>query len=179
MKFLKILLAILVILVVIIIAGSFFLPKTYSVSRSVSISAPDSVVYRNIADFKEFYKWNPWAKMEPSAKVSFSGTAAEPGHIYEWAGKETGAGQMKILKVETNKLVDIDLFFKEPFESHADTKFEILPEGPANKVTWTMSGENNMISKWMCLIMGGMDKMIGKDFETGLADLKKKSESTQ
>lgn len=176
MKFLRILIGIIVVLAIIIVGGGLFLPKTYSVNRSVVINAPDSVIYKNIADFSEFYKWNPWAKMEPTAKTTFSGTAGQPGHVYAWVGKETGSGEMKILTVEPNKQVDIDLFFKEPFESHADTKFGIQPDGSGNKVTWTMSGENNLISKWMCLVMGGMDKMIGKDFESGLANLKEKSE---
>ncbi|MFC4212592.1 SRPBCC family protein [Pedobacter lithocola] len=176
MRILKTLLGIIVVLAIIILVGGMFLPKTYSVSRSSIINAPDSVIYKNIADFNEFYKWNPWAKMEPTAKVSFAGTPEQPEHLYAWVGKETGSGQMKIIKVELNKQVDIDLLFKEPFESQADTKFDIKPEGNGNKVTWTMSGENNLISKWMCLIMGGMDKMIGKDFESGLASLKAKSE---
>jgi len=176
MKFLRILLGIIIVLAIILVVGGFFLTKTYSVSRSASITAPDSVIYKNIADFNEFYKWNPWAKMEPTAKTTYSGTPQQPGHVYAWVGKETGSGQMKITKVEPNKLIDIELKFIEPFESLADTKFEITPEGTSNKVTWTMSGDNNFIGKWMCLVMGGMDKMIGKDFESGLASLKEKSE---
>lgn len=176
MKVLKILVGILLVLVIIFVVGSFFLPKTYSVSRNTAINAPDSIIYKNIAHFDEFYKWNPWAKMEPSAKTTFTGTAGQPGHVYGWVGKETGSGTMTITKVEPNKEVDIDLKFIEPFESHADTKFEIEPAGAEQKVTWTMSGKNNMISKWMCVFMGGMDSMIGKDFESGLKSLKEKSE---
>ncbi|QPH41034.1 SRPBCC family protein [Pedobacter endophyticus] len=82
MKFLKIFVGIIVILALIIVVGGFFLPKTYSVSRSSVINAPDSVIYRNIANFNEFYKWNPWAKMEPSAKVTFSGIPEQPNHRY-------------------------------------------------------------------------------------------------
>lgn len=177
MKFLRISVGIIVILAIILVVGSFFLPKTYSVSRSTTINAPDTVIYKNIADFNEFYKWNPWAKMEPTAKTTFIGAAAQPGHLYEWVGKETGSGQMKITKVEPFKMIDIELKFIKPFESLANTKFDIVQEGTGNKVTWTMSGENNFISKWMCLVMGGMDKMIGKDFESGLVNLKEKSES--
>ncbi|TCD11149.1 polyketide cyclase [Pedobacter frigidisoli] len=176
MKFLKVFIGIIVVLAVIILVGAMFLPKTYSVSRSTTINAPDSVIYKNIADFNEFYKWNPWAKMEPTAETSFSGSPITPGHQYNWKGKETGSGYMKIKSLTPNKNVDVELKFIEPFESLADTKFDITPEGSANKVTWTMSGENNIISKWMCLVMGGMDKMIGKDFESGLKSLKEKSE---
>ncbi len=176
MKFLKVLGIIIVVLAVIIVVGGMFLPKTYTVSRSTVINASDSVVYKNIADFNEFYKWNPWAKMEPTAKTKVSGPVAEANHLYEWEGKETGTGYMKVKSVDPNKMVDIELKFIKPFESLADTRFDIAPEGTGNKVTWTMSGENNLMSKWMCVFMS-MDDMIGKDFENGLKSLKEKSET--
>ena len=175
MKFLKILVGIIVVLAIIFVIGGLVLPKTYSVSRSTVINAPDSVIYKNIADFKEFYKWNPWAKMDPSAKTTYEGTPAQPGHLYAWEGKETGQGTMKILSVKPSSNVDIELKFIKPFESLADTKFDIQPDGAGQKVTWSMSGENNMVSKWMCVFVS-MDKMIGKDFENGLKSLKEKSE---
>jgi hypothetical protein len=176
MKILKVLGIIILVLAVIIVVGGMFLPKSYTVSRSTVINASDSVVYKNIADFNEFYKWNPWAKMEPTAKTKVSGPVAAPDHLYEWEGKETGQGYMKIKGVEPNKMVDIELKFIKPFESLADTRFDIVPEGTANKVTWSMSGDNNLMSKWMGVFMS-MDKMIGKDFEDGLKYLKEKSEA--
>jgi len=176
MKILKALGIIIVILAVIIFVGGMFLPKTYSVNRSIVIDAPDSIIYKNIADFNEFLKWNPWAKMEPTARTTISGPIGQPNHIYAWEGKETGSGQMKIKAIDTNKMVDIELKFLKPFESLADTKFEIRTEGTQNKVTWTMSGDQNLISKWMGVFMS-MDSMIGKDFEDGLKYLKEKSEN--
>jgi hypothetical protein len=175
MKFLKVLAIIIVVLAVIIVVGGFFLPKTYSVSRSAVINAPDSVLYKNISDFNEFLTWNPWMKKEPSAKTVVSGTPSQPGHKYTWEGKETGSGSMTIKTVTPNSLIDIDLRFVKPFESQADTKFAITADGTGNKVTWTMSGENNLMGKWMCLFMD-MDSMVGKDFEEGLKSLKEKSE---
>ena len=175
MKFLKVLAIIIVVLVVIIVVGGLFLPKTYSVNRSAVINAPDSVIYKNVSDFNEFLKWNPWSKMEPTAKTVVSGTVSQPGHMYTWEGKETGQGQMKIKSVELNKSVDMELKFIKPFESLADCRFDITPEGTGQKVTWTMSGDHNIISKWMC-VFKSMDKMMGKDFEDGLKNLKEKSE---
>ncbi len=176
MKFLKVLGIIILALAVIIIVGSFFLPKTYTVTRTAVIKAPDSTIYKNIADFNEFLKWNPWAKMEPTAKTTISGPIAQPNHLYEWVGKETGSGQMKILKVIPNGLVDIELKFIKPFESVANTKFNIVPADGGYEVIWTMSGDNDgILSKWMCVLMN-MDKMVGNDFESGLASLKEKSE---
>lgn len=174
MKFFKIFLVIIVVIIAILFIGSLFLPKTYSVGRTISIAAPDSVIYRNIADFNEFGKWNPWLKKEPSAKVTVSGTVAAPDHLYQWEGKEVGSGQMRITAVKPYELVSIELKFIKPFESIAETHFYITKDGEQNKVTWTMSGKNeNVFRKWMSLMM---DRMIGKDFEEGLLSLKEKSE---
>ncbi|MDF3078662.1 MAG: hypothetical protein K0S09_2551 [Sphingobacteriaceae bacterium] len=174
MKFLKIFLIIVVSLVAIVLIGSLFLPKTYMVKRSIFIKAPDSVVYNNTSNFTRFLKWNPWSKMEPSAKVTVSGTASQPGHLYQWNGKETGEGQMLLKATKPNSLVDIELKFLKPFESTADTKFLLAADNGGTNVTWAMSGENKTVmEKWMGL---AMDKMIGKDFEDGLRDLKAFSE---
>lgn len=175
MKILKIIGGIILALILIFFIGGLFLPKTYSVNRTTVINAPDSVIYKNIADYNEFLKWNPWSKMEPTAKITITGPVAQPEHLYQWEGKETGSGQMKIISVTQNKMVDMELKFIKPFESIADTKFDLAPEGTGVKVTWTMSGESKgTMDKWMGLCM---DKMIGKDFESGLKFLKEKSEN--
>ncbi len=174
MKVVKILLAIIGALVVVFLVGSLFLPKTYTVSRSTHIQATDSVVYGNIADFNAFYTWNPWAKMEPNAKTTISGNIGQAGHLYEWQGDKMGSGQMKILKAHPFRMVDIELRFIKPFESLADTRFDLSPKEGGTEVVWTMTGENtNIMSKWMCLFI---DDMVGKDFESGLRSLKEKSE---
>ncbi len=112
--------------------------------------------------------------MEPSAKVTVSGPIGKEGHMYKWTGDKTGEGQMKITQVVPFSLVDIDLNFIKPFESKADTKFTIEPAASGNKVTWAMNGENkSIIERWFGLTM---DEMIGKDFESGLANLKEISE---
>lgn len=174
MKALRIIALIIGILAIVIVGGSFFLPNTYSVNRATLIKAPDSVIYKNIADFNEFTKWNPWQKMEPSAKITVSGPVEQPQHLYQWVGDKTGSGQMKITEVSPNQMVNIELKFIKPFESLSNTRFDIVPQGDSTKVTWTMQGENQgILKKWMGLMM---DKMIGKDFEDGLRFLKEKSE---
>jgi hypothetical protein len=175
MKILKVLGIVIALLAAIILIGGQFLPKTYSVNRSTTIDAPDSVVYKNIADFNEFYKWNPWAKMEPTAKTKISGPVAQPDHLYEWVGKETGEGYMRILEAKPNSLIDIELKFIEPFENLANTRFDLVSENNVTKVTWTMTGKYSLLTKWMCFFVS-MDKMIGGDFESGLKSLKEKSE---
>ncbi|MEJ6980630.1 SRPBCC family protein [Pedobacter sp. P351] len=174
MKALKIILLVIVFLAAFFFIGGMLLPKTYQVKRSISINAPDSVVYNNIADFNNFLKWNPWYKMEPSARIKIAGTAGQPGHLYTWEGEETGTGQMLIKNIVPQKLVDIELKFIKPFENTAKTKFQLDAKENTTVVTWIMEGENkSSMDRWMGL---GMDSMIGGDFESGLKELKSLSE---
>ena len=131
-----------------------------------------------------------FTKTSPTSTISYSGTLGlkwtllqklllappeQTEHIYQWIGEETGSGQMKITSVKPVEEVVIELKFIEPFENIANTQFNLSKEGASTKVTWNMSGENNLMSKWMCLFMS-MASMIGKDFENGLKSSKEKSE---
>ncbi|MGE6221402.1 SRPBCC family protein [Nubsella zeaxanthinifaciens] len=176
MKFLKIFLAVIVVLVAIILIGGTLLPKTYSVSRSVTIAAPDTVVYQHIANFNNFLKWNAWSKMDTTSKYDLKGSPEQVGHQYHWKGEKSGEGEMSITAVTPYQQIKMDLKFIKPFESLANVTFDLSKQADGTKVTWTMSGDNNIIGRWMCLVMGGMDKMIGKDFESGLQSLKEMSE---
>lgn len=175
MKFLKIFLVVVVVLIAIFFIGGLFLPKTYSVSRSIDIAAKDTVVYKNIADYNNFLQWNAWSKMDPSAKYDVTGTPEQVGHQYHWTGKESGEGEMKITEAKPFEQIKMDLKFIKPFESLANVVFDLSKEGEQTKVTWTMGGDHNIFSKWMC-VFKSMDSMIGKDFEQGLKSLKEKSE---
>ncbi|HCN83118.1 MAG TPA: hypothetical protein DIT07_05775 [Sphingobacteriaceae bacterium] len=176
MKFLKVLLGIIIALVAIFFIVGMFLPKTYSLTRSIVINAPDSVIYNNIADMNNFKKWNPWLKKEPTAVVNVSGTAGQVGHFYTWKGEDnnTGQGQMTIVKVEPYKMVDEEIKFFKPMTGTGDVMFNLAPDAGGIKVDWMMSGENkSTVDKWMGLCMG---LLMGKDFENGLKDLKAMSE---
>jgi len=174
MKFVKIVLIILAVLTGIIAIGAEFLPNTYTVSRSTTIKAPDSVVYQNVVDFHNFLKWNPWSRMEPTAIVTISGDSGSPGHLYQWAGKELGIGHMEIQEVKAYSDAEIKLTFEEPFESDAQNHFTFERVKGGTKVTWTMKDQSDAtLDKWMYLTM---DNMMGKDFESGLKNLKEMSE---
>jgi hypothetical protein len=176
MKFLKIVLIILVVIAAVFFAGGQFLPNNYSVSRTTVIKAEDSVVYKNVVDFNNFLKWNPWSRMEPTAWVDITGDAGTPGHFYQWNGKELGKGHMKIQEVKPYKAADFQLTFEEPFKSEAQNHFSFEKVAEGTKVTWSMQGQSDAtVDKWMYLTM---DQMIGKDFDSGLQNLKELSEKT-
>ncbi|TDQ10256.1 SRPBCC family protein [Pedobacter metabolipauper] len=175
MKVLKILGGILLTLIVLFFIIGFFLPKSYSVSRSIEINKPDSTVYQKALDFNDFAKWNPWMEMEPSAKKTVTGDGVSVGSVFSWVGKEVGTGSMTIEKLNPYKQIDERLNFIEPFESTALTSFyfEPLPNG-STKVTWDFRGESTSImERWMSLTF---ESMLGKDYEKGLSNLKALSE---
>jgi hypothetical protein len=130
-----------------------------------------------VNDFHQWELWSPWAKLDPAATNTFTGPAAGTGAMFSWAGNsDVGVGSMTITESRPSELILIKLEFLKPFASTADTEFAFAPVGDQTKVTWTMSGKNNFISKAFCLFMN-MDKMIGSDFEKGLVAMKSAAEA--
>ena len=152
-------------------------PASYRIMRTAKIAAPPATVFAQVNDFHKWDAWSPWAKLDPAMKTTFEGPAAGTGAIYKWAGnKDVGEGQMTLLESKLNELVRIKLQFLKPFADTCDTAFTFKPDGDQTTVTWTMSGERNFLAKAICLFMN-MDKLVGGDFEKGLAKLKANSEA--
>lgn len=171
MKVLKVLAGIIVVIIALFFIIGFFLPKTYSVSRSIEINKPDSITYQKTLNFNDFGLWNPWMQMDKAAKHTVTGDGVSVGSKFSWIGKEVGTGSITIEKLNPNKQIDEKLEFIEPFESIATTSFYFEPTANGGtKVTWDFRGDNTSIfSRWMSL---AYDSMIGKDYEKGLANLK-------
>lgn len=175
----NILLAIVAVIAVLLVVISMQ-PAAYQVSRSAVIAAPPADVFALVNDFHQWDKWSPWAKLDPAMKTTFSGSPAGTGAVYYWIGDDkVGEGRMTIADAKPSELIRIKLEFIKPFASSSDTEFTFRPEANGTSVNWTMRGENNFISKAFCLFMGGMDKMIGPDFEKGLAQMKAAAESAK
>jgi uncharacterized protein YndB with AHSA1/START domain len=167
-------LAAIVILFLIIVALQ---PADYRVIRSGTVSAPPAEAFAQVNDFHKWEAWSPWAKLDPAAKNTFDGPPAGTGAGFAWEGnKKVGAGHMTITDSHPNDLIRIKLDFIRPFPSTALTEFTFKPEANGTLVTWSMAGTKNFISKAFCLFMN-MDKMVGGDFERGLASLKSVTES--
>jgi hypothetical protein len=165
-------LAALVLLFLIVVALQ---PSSYRVARSVRIPASASELFGQVNDLRQFQTWNPWAKVDPAAKNTYAGPATGVGSSMSWAGnKNVGEGRMTITESRPAELVRVKMEFIKPFASTADAEFTFQPQGNETEVTWSMSGRKNFMSKAICLFMS-MDRMIGGQFEKGLADLKSRS----
>jgi hypothetical protein len=148
-------------------------PNEYAVTRTIEIAAPPPEVHALINDFHKWENWSPWAKLDPNMKTDYSGAPAGPTASYHWIGNDkVGEGRMTITDSQPPQSVKIDLEFITPFPSKSITLFTVSPAGAGSKVEWRMSGENSFIPKGMMLLMGGMDKAVGPDFEKGLAQMK-------
>ncbi len=153
-------------------------PAAFRIERSATITAPVDVIYAHVSDFHQWEAWSPWAKLDPSMKTTFEGPASRVGSSYAWVGNsKVGEGKMTV-KALTPSEVQIDLDFKTPMEAKNLTVFTFTPVPPAGgtQVTWTMTGENGFMGKGFALFMD-MDKLVGADFERGLAALKTVSEA--
>jgi hypothetical protein len=150
-------------------------PGTFRVERATTIKAPRERIFALINDFHNWTSWSPWEKMDPAMQRRYAGPASGKGAVYEWEGnKKVGAGRMEIVDAAHSK-VAIKLDFLRPFEAHNNVAFTLEPQGDATLVTWAMQGPLPYIGKVMHVFMN-MDRMVGKDFESGLANLKAAAE---
>ncbi len=165
-----------IVLVAAILAVAATKPDTFVVQRTASIKAPPEKVFALINDYRGWGTWSPWEKLDPSMKRTFSGPASGKGAVYAWEGKrDVGAGRMEITESSPPSRVAIKLDFIKPFEAHNFVDFKLEPDGDSTKVTWTMRGPSPFISK-VIQVFVSMDSMVGKDFETGLANMKASAE---
>lgn len=166
-------LAVLVLIVIGVLLAASVQPKEFKIERSTTTTATKEEVYAVISDLSRFQEWSPWHKHDPNIQVTLTGAPGEVGATQSWEGnKDVGAGRMTITNVVPHERVDIKLDFFKPFESTSTTAWIIEDAGDHRRIRWIMEGRNDkLIMRVMGLFMS-MDKMVGKDFEAGLASLK-------
>jgi uncharacterized protein YndB with AHSA1/START domain len=172
--------AVLAIAIAIVLILAATKPDTFRVQRAATVKAPPEKIFPLINDFHQWGTWSPYEKKDPAMKRSYSGAASGKGAVYAWDGnKNVGSGRMEILDTSAPSKIVIKLDFFTPFEGHNTAEFTMLPQGDATNVTtnvtWLMHGPSPFMGKIMHVFIN-MDRMVGKDFEIGLANLKKITE---
>lgn len=148
-------------------------PSDFRIVRAATISVPAVVVFSQVNDFHKWEAWSPWAKMDPAAKNAFEGAPAGTGAVFTWGGNsKVGEGRMTLTESRPPDLIRIKLDFVRPFAGTNSVELTFRPEGNQTVVTWTIAGKNNFLARAICLFMS-MDKMVGDQFEQGLANMKK------
>jgi uncharacterized protein YndB with AHSA1/START domain len=147
-------------------------PDSFRVQRTMKIKAPPEKIFPLINDFHSWSSWSPWEKLDPAMRRTNSGAAMGQGAVYEWEGNaKVGKGRMEITEVSPPTKVTVKLDFLKPIEGHNIAEFTLEPQGDSTSVTWVMRGPTPFLSKVIQVFIS-MDSMIGKEFETGLGNLK-------
>ncbi|MFN0185742.1 MAG: SRPBCC family protein [Aquabacterium sp.] len=171
MKWLKGVLFALIGLVAFLWLGGYALSSKFTVARSVEIAAPPAKAYALVANPRHWKNWTVWNQRDPSMKITYFGPeSGGTGAGWSWASKSEGDGKMTFTAAEADKRVAYDLYFPDfGTTSAGDLRFEAAGQG--SKVTWTMNGDmgTNPLFRWIALFS---DRMVGGDFEAGLANLK-------
>ncbi|OCH80123.1 SRPBCC family protein [Gordonia sp. UCD-TK1] len=150
---------------------------TFRIVRSITVDAPPSAVLPYLTDFHQWVHWSPWEDVDPDLSREYSGAESGVGAKYAWSrNKKAGRGAMEIIRIDEPREVEVRLDFEKPMKATNTVTFELAPEGQATRVSWTMVGAQTLFSR-VAGFFGIFDKMLGKDFEKGLAQLKTVSES--
>ena len=163
-------------LLVLVLALVWFIgtrPAKFRIERSAQINASNTVVFSLLDDFQQWAKWSPWEKLDPSMKKTFEGPASGAGAGYGWVGNsKAGEGRMTILDSKPNELLTIKIEFLKPFAATNQITFKIHSAPNGSEVHWIMEGERGFAAKAFGLLVN-MEKLVGKDFDEGLANLNK------
>jgi uncharacterized protein YndB with AHSA1/START domain len=153
-------------------------PDGFSIRRTAVVDAPAQRIFPLINNFRQWANWSPWENRDPAMKRTYSGAESGKKAVYAWDGnKNVGSGRMEILDATSPSKIVIKLDFFKPFEGHNTAEFTLVPERnpSATSITWVMHGPSSFMSRVMQVFMN-LDKMIGRDFEAGLANLKRLTE---
>lgn len=151
-------------------------PNMLNYNRSAVINAPAEKIFPLINDFHAWPKWSPWEKLDPEMKRTHAGAPSGKGAKYAWVGsKKVGEGSMEIVDTMAPNEIRIMIDFLKPWEAHNNIVFRLQPTDSGTNVDWTMTGPSNFMAKLFSVFVN-MDKLVGKDFEKGLANLKAEAE---
>lgn len=174
MKILLKLVGFLILLLVALVCVGFTFDSKFNVERSIVINAPADKIFPAMADVKRWQEWGPWYERDPKMQITYTPSTDTVGATSSWKSSSQGNGSAKLTKLDAPKMVEYELSF-EGFDRPSTGSYVLEPQGNATKVRWIMAGDvgASPINRWFCKFM---DKMVGPDFEAGLAKLKKNME---
>lgn len=147
-------------------------PDTFRVERTAMIKATPGKIFPFLNDFHKGQEWSPYEKKDPAMKRTFSGASSGKGSVYQFEGnKEVGTGRLEIIESTPPSRVVISLDMRKPFEGRSVIEYTLEPRGDSANFMWAIHGPNSYLAKVMGIFVS-MDKMMGKDFEAGIANLK-------
>lgn len=152
-------------------------PDEFAVERRLRIAATPGQLWPLVGELRGFNRWNPYERKDPTMKTTYSGPASGIGSRYAWESSKVGTGRMEVTGQQPGRALQVKLDFLKPFEAHNQAEFTLQPAPDGTtEVAWRMHGPANLVSKVMGVFMD-MDKMVGRDFEDGLQNLRQIAEA--
>jgi uncharacterized protein YndB with AHSA1/START domain len=152
-------------------------PDVFRLQRSIVIDAVPERIFPFIDDLRAHEAWNPFDRPDPDTRKTHAGAAQGAGSVYEWDGKgQAGAGRLSILESHPCSRIGMRLEMLKPFRTTSQVTFTLVPAGTATSLTWSMQGPVPYPVKVMHTLFN-VDRMVGSQFETGLANLKNIAET--
>ncbi len=174
MNIFQIILAILFSIIAIVLIAALFIKKEYTINRALVINKPVNLVFNYLRHIKNQDYFSKWVMTDPEMQKTYTGTDGTVGFIYGWdsKNKQAGAGEQEIIQIVENKKIELEVRFVRPMKSVAKTPF-MLEEINAKEtnVIWEMQGKMNYPLNFLLAVIN-MDKLLGKDMETSLQNLK-------
>ena len=171
---------VLAVLVAAVLVAASRQPKELRVERSITTSASAEDVYAIFSDLGRWREWSPYDKRDPNMKTELSNPCTGVGATYSWNGnKDVGAGRMTVTRVNPGRSMDMDLEFDRPFKCKNHVEWRVDETGGQRRITWCMDGKNDALMPRIFGLIMNMDKMVGTDFEVGLATLKSIAEQSE
>jgi uncharacterized protein YndB with AHSA1/START domain len=168
---LKIIMIAAVVLLAVILLYATTKPDTFHTERSIIINASPEKIFGLINDFCQWDAWTPYNK-DPAMKRTYGENTIGKGAHYAWEGnKDVGQGEITITDTTPPREIELELHMIKPFEGRNHVVFSIEADGDSTKVTWALEDQHTYFLKLLSVFLN-LDKMIGSDFETGLAKLK-------
>jgi uncharacterized protein YndB with AHSA1/START domain len=147
-------------------------PDSFRVQRTKEINAPAERIFPLIANLKSMNTWNPFVEPDPAIKIAYSGPDSGKGAAHTWSGNsKVGEGRIEITETAPPSRVAMQLVMVKPMKADNAVEFTLAPNGRGTNVTWAMSGKQPLLGKLMSLFID-CDRMVGSQFEKGLASLK-------
>ena len=161
-------------LLIAVIASAIYIavqPSDFNFNRSKTIKAPASLLYDKVIDFKEWPSFSPWLEQEPEATLTYTDKTSGVDASYSWNGKVLGEGSMKTISEEENKSITQHISFIKPFKSESDINWTFEPTKEGTKVTWSMEGKQDFMTKMYTAFTGSIEESTAPSFERGLFKL--------
>jgi uncharacterized protein YndB with AHSA1/START domain len=163
-------------LVAVVLVGGLLLPGRFHIERSVQFNGPAARAYPLVADPHRWKDWTVWNQRDPAMQISYFGTPSGAGSGWSWHSPSEGDGKMTLTAVAADQRVAYDLYFPD-MDSTSTGELRFEPQADGTRITWTMDGDMgaNPLKRWLAL---AMDRLVGPDFEAGLARLKTLAEQS-